>query len=133
ENDTSNTNSSKIGNLSTKPNATNKTSSISNSNSQIKESSSQHKIADKLNIPDSDNKSFASDLDLHSAADGWDDDWQNDLTPQLGDLNLEEDKPTESKFEVKESTTSNAWEDDLVDDWNSSSDWQTDKVVVKPE
>ena len=124
ENDTGNMNN-KIGNLSSQ------SSAKAASNSQVKELSSQHKFADKPNIAESDTKSFASDLDLHSAADGWDDDWDNALTSQLGEIKLSEDKPaSENKFAVEDSA-SNQWEEDLVDEWNSNSDWQTETVPVK--
>lgn len=137
--DTQGNTSSKIGNLpatsAAAAAAANKGSTNSSHTKSIGHSDPQSKTA-KNTIDDS--KSFASDLDIHDGeADGWgEDNWDNeDISQQLGELKLEEDAPSltsKNKFAIienKEKNATNAWDDDFpMDDWNSSSDWQSTEI-----
>lgn len=123
--------SSKIGNLPATSAAANKGSTNSNQKKSISHFDEQAKTA-KNTIDD--RKSF--DLDINTGeADGWgEDNWDNDdISQQLGELKLEEDVPSatsKSKFAiVEEKSATNAWDDDFaMDDWNSSSDWQSTEI-----
>lgn len=127
---------SKIGNLpATSAAAANKGSTNSSQIKSISHSDEQYK-ATKNTIDDS--KSFASDLDIQaSEADGWgDDNWDNDdISQELGELKLEENAPSatsKNKFAIiEEKNAANAWDDDFpMDDWNSSSDWQSTEISL---